>query len=219
VVGAGLAAGNLTVVLSNDHLRIRGDAEANLISLVSESPGEITVGHDGTINGGVDPFVAQGVVDVSIIAAGGDDTLNTADLFPGTLPGDLRISTGDGADIVDLCDTSVGGDLTIRTGSGDDQVGITPGFYGGGWAIRTGSGADTIAVESVQVDGPVSIRTSGGADAITTNFDAAFHDDVEMATGTGDDPVALEFTTFDGDVTRIVTSQTGGPAARLARRV
>jgi hypothetical protein len=38
-------AGDVTVVLVNGHLRIRGDAESNLISLVSEAPGEITVGN------------------------------------------------------------------------------------------------------------------------------------------------------------------------------
>lgn len=195
-------AGKVAVVLVDGHLRVRGDAEANLISLVSEAPAEITVGSfdgEGTINGGSEPFIAQGVQDVTFVAGAGDDVVNLVDLFPGTVPGDMTLATGSGNDSIGFDDTSVGGELTVATGAGDDAVHWDAGEYGA-WTIHTGAGADTVAAEAFAVLGDVEVHTGSGPDAITT-FVQTFRGDVEMAAGAGDDTVVLQDSVFDGDVT------------------
>jgi len=190
------AAGNVTVQEIRGELRITGDDEANLISLVSEGAGQVEVGSfdpAGTINhvtGGI--FLAQGVKDIAVSLRAGDDVVNLLDVFA---PGHLRIDTGRGNDTINGQDSSAGA-LHISTGQGDDTI-LWNGATFGSLRICTGAGADELTLISVDVTGDASIDTGSGPDRIDSVVQK-FGGRVKVATETGDDTIALDSTLFDG---------------------
>jgi hypothetical protein len=194
------AAGNVTVKQVGGELRIRGDREANLISLASEGLGEVVVGSfdpAGTINGGPGPFFAQGVEGITVSMGAGDDHVTLVDLFftNAAMPGDVRIATGSANDTINAEDSSAGG-LGIVTGQGNDVV-----HWDGGrcesLTIRTGAGADEVWISSFEVMGKALVHTGAGSDLISS-FVQTFRDRVQVTTGAGDDTIALASSTFDG---------------------
>ena len=190
------AAGNVTVKQVGGVLHITGDAEANLISLVSEGVGQVEVGSfdpAGTIDhvtGGL--FVAHGVRDIVVSLGAGDDWVTLLDVFA---PGALRIDTGRGNDTINGQDSSAGA-LQIFTRQGDDTI-LWDGGTFGSLRICTGAGADELTLSSVDVTGDTFIDTGSGSDRIDS-FVQKFGGRVKVVAGTGDDTIALDSTWFEG---------------------
>jgi hypothetical protein len=169
------AAGNLLVI---------GDTKANQIAIQDTSGGALQVSSlDGTttINGGSGPFTATGFThDVDVFMNRGDDVVHVGGSGPVTsLPHNLVIDTGAGADTVDVENTSIGGNLLLFGGTGSDTFSVgSPSTessvsVSGSVVIVGGSGgSNTIAVFDANITDDLRIFSSGANDQIQVGFDA-----------------------------------------------
>jgi hypothetical protein len=166
-----MLAGDVLVSLINGNLLIGGDAEAN--SLV------ITAGEEeGTL-------VIQGLDGTKVQFADADPTAPPTPetgLVVEDVRGHVRISLGDGDDMLAIHDIELPRSLATDMGAGEDKVriGAAEDIEGevsedaeanvkvGGWlSVRTGEDNDSVVVGNASVGAVLSVLTDGGDDAVT----------------------------------------------------
>jgi len=169
-------------------LTISGDKRANLIDIVSDGAGSITVTGDGVTTG---PFF--GITSLNVKAGSGNDRItytSPGDVFNGGAF-NVNIDMGGGSDtfIADLGATSFNNGTTanfnVKGSSGADNVRIT-GFNGG------------VVVDATSTLN-LNIAGNGGRDFIDTNFtgelDGTFN--YNVTGGSGKDNIRAIFNSLD----------------------
>lgn len=194
------AAGNVQAILVNGSAIITGDDLDNNIIVIRECCDRVTVvGRvDTTVNGSASRFDIDGVFhDVLIRMRRGDDFVRVelASGSPG-FPGDLKLSAGEGDDIIELLGTVVPGNTTIDSGDGNDLVFIDgvrrpneyvrPDFQDA-FTVQAGSGDDLVEFHNVLFRGVVDVHMGSGIDGVCNTADSHFRRPAE-ATFAGGPP-------------------------------
>jgi hypothetical protein len=197
------AEGNVTAVVTNGDLVIRGDAASNALSVVEgDTVGTIAVGgFDGTttVNGSLNAVMVSGVTgDVQIMLRGGDDQLALVDLAFVPIPGSLRIDTGPGDDAIDVDDSSVGEDVEANTGSGNDSFRISGARD---LLVNTADGNDFVWLDGATVEGRATVRSGGGDDEVLVQF-STIGGETTVETRGGTDSLNILDSTFESSTTR-----------------
>ena len=104
----------------------------------------------------------------------------------------VSIHTGPGDDFVGLIKARIAGNLRVYTGRGDDSVGTEDGAVIGHTRIDTGTGNDTVFFPTPMY-GPVLVATGRGDDYVAMGFfpPVASDDHKRFDGGAGDDSIAL----------------------------
>jgi hypothetical protein len=185
-----MLAGDVVVSMVHGALQIQGDATANHVAISSGAEGSLVI---------------QGLDGTTVQMAGSTAPAPDTGLVVQNVKGDVRVSLGDGDDVVDLHDAMLRHDLTINTGAGADavNVGVASGAAAtaeddaanvnvrGSVLIRTSSENDTVNLASANIRGVLGIATDGGDDTVTVGFETG--DETAGAAETDEDePVALE---------------------------
>ncbi|MFO0925230.1 MAG: hypothetical protein U0905_22440 [Pirellulales bacterium] len=214
-----LKAGNVSVSVVNEELRVVGDNNANQIE-IHQSVGNIykVTGLNGTkINGKEDKlFSFKGGISVDL--KGGDDKFVMGGvLFNDDVHGNLNVTMGAGKDKVILGKVNVQGTTTINTdndadqvtldgsyrtlnvntGAGDDIVNTST-MLANNFNLNLGAGADSTKIEFSNIDNLLDIQASTEADSITLNH--AFSDRIRIDSGAGKDSVLLKNQTQSNDL-------------------
>jgi hypothetical protein len=161
-----MLAGDVVVSMVHGALSIQGDAAANHVAVSS-----------GTTEGSL---VIQGLDGTTVHMAGSTTPAPDSGLVVQNVKGDVRVSLGDGDDVVDVHDATLRHDLTINTGGGADavNVGVANGTavtagdatanvnVRGSVLIRTGTEGDTVNVASANIRGVLAIGADGGDDTV-----------------------------------------------------
>ena len=133
----GWAGGTVTTELVDGNLIVLGDGEANVVWLTGDVENMILrVEGDTTAS-----FPLHDVSKLVITTGNGDDLVHLA----GTLPGDLSISTGAGADAASTFlgpGATVLGNVDVESGQGDDYLDLHRINVLGTTRISTGQGLD-----------------------------------------------------------------------------
>jgi hypothetical protein len=188
-----LLTGNvLAAVLPGGNLLVLGDSKANEVSIQATSGGALQVSSlDGTttINGGKNPFTANGVTgSVYVFLGQGNDvlqiggatvapTVSPAVTLTTTIPQNLLVITGNGNDTVNVQDTSIGGSAAIFGGIGTDTFTVgspatgIPVSVGGNLLVEGGYGNSTMAVFDANVTGNLTLIGNGSNDHIQVGYD------------------------------------------------
>jgi len=187
-------AGNVIVSVNAGDLFIRGDNNANLISIVQVNTGRYQVsGLPGTrINGGTSP-VTTGLVtdDVTITMAGGNDRVTLGSSTVGvtiTLPDNLTVNMGAGVDR--LVSTRVRANsarivMGAATENDVDTLIARGSIFRGSATLIMGGGNDSMSLEHSQVAGLLTIQLQAGNDTATIKSGSA--GSVLLQCGIGDD--------------------------------
>ena len=172
-------------------LRVRLGAGADSFRLF----GRETFGIDA-VEIGTGPGADRCILDLGVTLAGSATISTGADDdavgISATVLGDLRVLTGDGADQVSGEGISVGGRTIIDTGAGNDLVGfVNSAEFRRAVRLVTRSGDDAVELlGGIEVAATLSIVTADGADGVVIE-DAVVRGNAAIATGTGDDRVAI----------------------------
>ncbi len=157
------AAGDLT---------LRGDGQANQVTVTSIANGVQVLGTGGTrINGLPVPtlFPGASITDINARLRGGNDSLT----IRADVGGDVDARMGGGSDIVTILDTSVGGDTDINVGAAfpglPEVVTINATTIDGEMNLRGGGGQQRFIITTSTVIGPSSVRMGGGRDFLNTS--------------------------------------------------
>jgi hypothetical protein len=194
---ATLAAGNLTIIGSND----------NDALYVTQQNGALVLSASGPINGGARSQRFNGVTNLSIALGGGTDSLGVVNV---NLPGNLTIDTDfnaqnpgvpgntaalDRADGISIGNVRVGGSLTTNTGGGNDSLTLAQVAIVGSATINTGAGNDTVYFGAVGVNGATTVNTNSGNDNLIV-ASSVFRGPFNANMGDGNDYVVLSTSRF-----------------------
>lgn len=140
-------AGNITATLAGNTLKIKGDVEANVLTIQADvaDPTKFTLSSSsGTINTGGDFTTPTGVKHFLINLLGGDDRVTFGNaVAPIVVQGNVTINGGDGANDVFGTDLTVQKNLTIINGNnvaGSDDADFGNLNVGGSVNIKNGKG-------------------------------------------------------------------------------
>jgi hypothetical protein len=161
-----MLAGDVVVSMVHGALSIQGDGAANHVAVSS-----------GTTDGSL---VIQGLDGTTVHMAGSTTAAPDTGLVVQNVKGDVRVSLGDGDDVVDVHDATIRHDLNINTGAGADtvNVGVASGTavtagdksanvnVRGSVLIRTGTDNDAVNVASANIGRVLGIGTDGGDDTV-----------------------------------------------------
>jgi hypothetical protein len=189
------ADGNVTAVVVDGELRLRGDPAGNAFSVILGSqPGTLEIGgFDGTTttNGSPDGMVVSGVTALDAALRGGDDQLNLIDVH---LPGRLRITTGSGDDAIGLDDSS-GDDVDVNSGPGHDSFSFNSGARE--FDLETGAGNDFAFIDGITVTDRATMNTGSGDDEMFLLV-VTVEGRSDVMTRAGNDVVTVQDSTFEG---------------------
>ena len=194
------ADGNVKATVKGGTLFITGDKFNNKLR-IEDAPAadpnafRITPLGGTKLNGSFDSFQVHGVR-FSVLSFGmgdGNDTL----LFEGplTLPKNLLVSLGNGADRLEMTDATVKGTTSIRADGGNDTIAITDSLFSGKLELFLGSGDDHVDLDGSTVNGNTTITGDAGADVISI-LDSLLAGKLDISTGTGNDTVTIDGTTI-----------------------
>lgn len=191
------AAGNVTVTVVNDELRIVGDGSANDIKVEQTVVNRYRVsGLGGTKVNGRNSDVFRVKKGIRADLKNGNDTLRIQGEFFGILAdnidGPLTVDMGPGSDKVILDFLVINGRTIINTGDGSfDSVQAT-GIVSveSSFSVVTGNGKDNVALSLLQVDNGIDVSTQAGDDSVKL-FDVEA-DFIGLDTGSGRDLVTAE---------------------------
>jgi hypothetical protein len=184
------ADGNVTAVVRNGQLILRGDNADNQLRITTDGApaGGVTLipRIDTTINGELVDFLDVPDIPRGIRAGfgGGEDTFGGSELE--AFPGDLIVDMGGENDtfaITDLvahrCDFSFGAghdnigfdsmtcdELRIRAGGGQDFINLAGGGVSGDTSISMNGGEDGLTIDGVGFGGRVRVTMSGGGEEL-----------------------------------------------------
>jgi len=213
-------AGDVTVSLSGNVVKITGDGDLNDIIITGAPNGEITVesGSDATtINGLTDPVNVATQSDLRIVMNGGDDIVtfngnggdlqrdlyfdggsgdNTFELAGGyTIGRRLTIINAAGFDTISL-DEVTAADAYISNGSGGSIVTVSNSTFGTGitgLTIVNGAGgafANDLVIDTVTIGRSLLIQNASG-DATITIDGATIGEDLTIRNGPGNATITL----------------------------
>lgn len=176
-----MLAGNVTVQLVGTDVLITGDAADNNILIqgtvvTGRTSGGAATSINGTPNGTFD--FAAFTQNLTGVMSGGTDVVEVNGL---TVPGDLSINTGDGADLLRFNPVRVeaAGSISLVTETGGDRILLTGGTTAGGgpghraggnFSIDAGSGNDEVRVTEFTVGGSASVNLGSEADLFDMRF-------------------------------------------------
>ncbi|MBL8819345.1 MAG: hypothetical protein JNL58_25155 [Planctomyces sp.] len=216
-------AGFVLASVSAGVLTITGDNQANNIQVNPNADGSVTVrGRSLTsVNGSLfSAATFTGVQNITVQMNGGNDTVAVGNGdVDSTIPVDLNIDMGAGADTVDLRRLTVGDDVQILTGDGNDLVRLEQLKVGGlgvnsnqndllvdtSRASSTGSDVDQVLMYRLTVARNATILTGADADNVVNDDRSLFvvgfptstpftdvAGDLSIQTGDGNDVVDLD---------------------------
>jgi hypothetical protein len=201
-------ADNVTTAFARGTLKLKGDADANTLTLdqAGLNSDQIRVtGGPTTIDGSPDDVVfIGGVAGLQVDLGAGDDTL-TINLV--SLTAAVKIKMGAGADTVAITSSNSDDAVNIDLGGGDNALQFCGGHTGGALTIKVGAGTgaprnavcgmhsalghgSTLVVDSVVVDEGLSLKGSKTTEAITL-FDLLVGTNAAIALGGGSDALAI----------------------------
>ncbi len=201
-------ADNVSAALSGGTLKLKGDGDANTVTLdqVALNPDALRVTGTGTtINGGSDPLIFEGVTGgLQVDLGGGDDTLL---LDTVTLAGTVKIKMGAGADTLSISGGELQGTVSVDLGGGDNVLQLCSPVVDGTLSVKTGAGTgsarnaacgQTIAsnqggalvLDSVEVKKGVVLKGSKRSEAVTIH-DSHLDAGAKLTLGGGSDAVAV----------------------------
>jgi hypothetical protein len=176
-----LLAGNVTVSVFGGNALINGDLADNNIFIqgtvvTGRTSGGSATSINGTPNGSFD--FAAFTQDLNVIMAAGTDVVEVNGL---TVPGNLSINTGDGADLLRFNPLSVDavGSISLITDAGGDRILLTGGTTAGGGpghragshlVVNAGSGNDEVRVTEFTVGLSATIELGSEADLCDVRF-------------------------------------------------
>lgn len=188
-----LLAGNINLTFAGGMLWVRGDGQANSLSITQSPAGLTLTGLDQTkINNGTSAVTRAGVQFLNIDMGSGADKLtigNNATALtalaagqpPGalvaadrvTLGGSITVNMGTdaAADQVNLIVSAQAG-LTINAGRGADKIGIAGSVVRGAALLNADGGdsvADDVAIYETTVTSLLNILVGNGSDRVTLN--------------------------------------------------
>jgi hypothetical protein len=197
------ADGNVTAVVRNGQLFLRGDNADNQIRITTDGApaGGVTLlpRINTTINGQLVDFLDVPDIPRGIRAGfgGGEDTFGGSELE--TFPGDLIVDMGGENDTFAITDL-VAQRCDFSFGAGHDNIGFDS-MSCAELRIRAGGGQDRIHIIGGGVSGEASISMNGGEDSLVldgTGFAGRLR--VTMSSGNGDFLKVENFCSFTGPV-------------------
>jgi len=168
-----LLAGNVTAIVDDGSLVVRGDVAGNGVAIHQTDIGRYVVtgfdlGGATTVNGSSSPQIFNGVTaDIVVDLQGGDDVLvmsnnaatrqSLADEASGGTAGTIAASPEPLTTNVSPGQVGVPRNLLIQTGDGNDGVGLNVkalNASGGSARVDTGAGMDRVSVKNSRRAGP-----------------------------------------------------------------
>ncbi|MEM8679181.1 MAG: hypothetical protein AAGF97_07515 [Planctomycetota bacterium] len=195
-----MLAGNVDVMVRGDNVTLRGDNDANELTITETGGMYIISGDNGTtLSGDLEPI--SSINNLRLIMRDGADIINiNTDVDVG---GNLNVNTGRGEDMIKgTGKVTVGGNLAANLGTENDTLDSTI-KVGRNARVVGGRGEDTITLKVDEVGG--SLNVSGGADndTIMVTGDAAGMKkvvrNVSINTSSGNDTAYLTDLTIDGN--------------------
>lgn len=190
-----LLSGDVSALIVDGSLRMRGDAAANSVVLdqIGLTGHQVRItGAGGTqINGQAAPVVLSGVLRrLFIRMGGGADSVTLNNM---SLPGNLAVvQTGDNSVALSVNSVKVARSLYIKNSSRlRTRTLIANSAIGNMFMMQTGSGGQSISLQSVSVRRETSIVTGKGTDTVAVD-DSTFRGAVRMDTGAGTDLVQVD---------------------------
>ncbi|MFO0968167.1 MAG: GEVED domain-containing protein [Gemmataceae bacterium] len=221
--GNGLSASNADILFLND-MHFTGNRAASIIANVTKLDVGLSDGADSfTINGvefhrgGDDAMVYQGITKLSLLARGGNNTINVEGLHPGT---PFAVFGGDGDDTFQVTAPTgrlgllLNSQLSLDGGGGHNLLNVDEGRSDAGDVI-------TVTPDHVLGEGafPFSIdysNSTGSGGDFTVNVLTGWSDDWVRVRGTKG---AAGVATLGGNDVIDVTAQTGQLGAALGGRL
>jgi hypothetical protein len=188
------SAGDVRVSLKGQTLELKGDdggADLLLVAPAGLSRGvgsAVVVTPQGgtTLNGAGDDVGFDGVEDVKMTLGDGANVVLFQQL---SFIGKLTYKSGDGADQLTIQDTGFGDDVKITLGDGANVLTIFAGSpLGDDLTVKSGSGADSVTL-SGPVGGTAKLKLGAGANSLADT--AAVGDDFSFKGGSGVDSITL----------------------------
>lgn len=196
-------AGNPDVAQEGSTLYIVGDDDGNTVTIVGaeDTPGKLAVYIHN------DPWTYEGVDEINIDLAGGDNELRMARI---DIAGNLTILTDDGDNRLSLGEPDnygasfIGGDIEISTGDGPDAISIDDTWVGGNVTVDSRDGTDHVNLgaplyftadpdtKGVTILGELTISTGAGTDYIWIMRTSVLGH-TQITTAQNQDRVALGF--------------------------
>lgn len=164
-----MLAGNVSAVISDGDLYIRGDPEDNSLSIDTQNlpAGQVRLwGSTTFVNGKTAiPVVVTGFTrNVHVYLGKGNDgfTVNAS-----TLPGDVEIIAGMDDDTILVDQTDIAGSLLIRGREGADSLHVTGSSTAAGLSVFAGRGPDVLSATGNTIGGDLELHGLRGHDSIS----------------------------------------------------
>ncbi|MGF1633006.1 MAG: hypothetical protein ACFCVE_04080 [Phycisphaerae bacterium] len=201
-----LLAGDVTAVLEDGRLIVRGDEAANAL-VITRDEGDrdalrLVPQSGTTVNGSADPLVVEGVLwGIDVQLGGGDDELQVL------IARVRRHITIDGGDRILVRGTRTSGDLTLLGGAGDDTIEVRKGITQGHLTLDGQAGNDTTTVLWQDVLNDLAVEDVVGASGVAVG-NTRVEGVTRIVTGAAADDVSLDFNRFSGGA---LVDTAGGP--------
>lgn len=198
-----LLAGNATVSLVGDTLRIVGDSQNNTVEVTVVSGNVVVRGLESTtLNGGTASFVVAtgttttpGAV-IAAMGAGNDTVMFSRNV---RIAGQATVDDSAGDDAIGSTGATFEKGLRIIGRRGNDSISLVNTTVAGLLWINTKSGDDVISLDGVTLNGRMVVRGGLGSDSVVLN-NVTVSEEARVLTGEGDDNLAIKGSTFNGPV-------------------
>jgi len=219
-------ADDVTATVSRGTLKLKGDADANTLTIdqagLASDQLRVTGTGTTTVNGGAVPLVFDVTGGLQVDLGNGDDAL-TIDTVE--LTGTLKIKMGAGANTVAIANGTVHGAVSIDLGSGDNVLQFCTGTVDGALSIKVGAGTgatrsatcdatvsangSALVINSVEVQKAVVLKGSKKSEKVTVQ-DSLLHAGLKLTVGGGSDAVAVCHSSIGGTLAVQMGAGTGG---------
>lgn len=208
-------ADDVAATVAGGTLKIKGDADANILTLDNGGLGAGHVritGTPTTINGAAGPFTFDDVTGgLQVDLGGGNDTLELDAL---AVTDAVKIKTGPGDDVVSIPTATFGDALSIDLGAGDNTLLFCGGTVANSMALKIGAGngashsgscttatangdGSVVVMEGVVISDKFSLKGSKKSESVTLQ-NVTITDNAKLALGGGTDALGLCADTIGG---------------------
>jgi len=181
-------AGDILANVSHGVLNLYGDAEANQISITSDTKHNVTVTSldDTTING-LDTVTFKNIQGLTVFLREGDDVLDISDA---SFAKPVNIYMGADNDTLSMDNVKVGPNSIISLGAGDDTGNFSNITTGPSLLLSAGAGNDAVTIDHMRGSSRTVIDLGADNDTATIT-DSTFVDRFQLLAGDGDDQVGI----------------------------
>jgi hypothetical protein len=210
-------AGNVTVLLEGELLRVTGDVASNAFEIVQSPLGDLTfTGQEGTTINNLPSLtlLQPGVTAVDLRTEGGSDRVIISNL---TIGNDLNVVLGTQEDNLTLNNSFIGGNLLVDGGEGTDSVVLNDSTIGIDFQAQLGSQLDGVNINGGLIQSNVFVDGGEGSDVVA-GTNATINGDITTILGSENDNVSFNGTvggsaSFQGDDGNDTINVTGSSIA------